>query len=115
MTYLLLAGELAAQATQDFGSLADNIRSQLSNFGQLAGGISALAGICMSILCLFKLRQYSQNPQDPNNRLVSALVLGIVGVTLVALPEFMDVGLVSLFGGGGSPTTTNFDGGNLFN
>ena len=112
--FMLVAGAIAAQPTQDFGSLADNLRSQLSNFGQLAGGVAALAGICMSILCLFKFRQYNANPQDPNNKLSTVLAYGIVGATLIALPEFMDVGITSLFGGA-TPTTTNFDGGNLLN
>ena len=112
--YILLTEPLVAQS-QDFGSIADNIRSQLSNFGQLAGGIAALAGICMFLVGLLKFRQYSANPQDPNNKLGSVIVYCIVGAALVALPEFMDVGILSLFGGGSSPTTTDLDGRNLFN
>ena len=114
ITSILLSGPLAAQS-QDFGSLADNLRSQLTNFGQLAGAIAAFGGLCMCMLCLMKLRQYSTNPQDPNTKLGSVIVYGIVGATLVALPEFMDVGITSLFGGGSSPTTTDLDGRNLFN
>ncbi len=112
--FLLVAGLVQAQSSQDFGSLADNLRGQLSNVGQLVGGVSALAGICLSLVSMFKFKQYSSNPQDPNNKLSSVMVYLIVGVALIGLPELLDVGITSLFGGG-TPTTTDFDGNNLLN
>ncbi|MDE2674060.1 MAG: hypothetical protein OXH65_03020 [Paracoccaceae bacterium] len=111
----LATGSVVAQTTggQDIGDLAVNLRGQLGDIGTLVGGISALAGICLSMICLFKLKEYNKNPQDPQNKLSTILVYGIVGVALIGLPEFMDVGLSTLFTG--NPTTTDFDGSNLFN
>ncbi len=111
---MLVAPLVHAQSSQDFGSIADNLRGQLSNFGQLVGGVSALAGICLAMISMVKFRNYSSNPQDPNNKLSSVLAYLIVGVALIGLPELLDVGITSLFGGG-SPTTTDFDGNNLLN
>ena len=111
----LATGSVVAQTTggQDIGDLAANLGGQLGDIGALVGGISALAGICLSMICLFKLKEYNKNPQDPQNKLSTILVYGIVGVALIGLPEFMDVGLSTLFTG--NPTTTDFDGSNLFN
>ena len=63
----LATGSVVAQTTggQDIGDLAVNLRGQLGDIGTLVGGISALAGICLSMICLFKLKEYNKNPQDP--------------------------------------------------
>ena len=107
----LLAGPGRAQDT--FGDVATTVTGQIGAFGQLAGAASALIGVVLAITGMLKFRGYSQNPQDPGSRLGAAIGFVLAGACLVAIPEFLDVGITSFFGD--QATQTNFSGANLLN
>lgn len=112
MTAALLssAGHALAQ-NSNFGGVADTVTGQFSNFGALLGGAASLLGLGFCLLSVAKFKGYSANPQDPNNKLTTAVGLLAAGVALIALPAFMGVGVNSLFGEGAS--TGDLSGTNL--
>lgn len=107
----LLASVGSALAQQNFGGVADTVTEQFSNFGALLGGAASLLGLGFCLLSIAKFKGYSANPQDPNNKLTTAVGMLAAGVSLIALPAFMGVGVTSLFGDGAA--TGNLGGTNL--
>ena len=93
-----LAGSSAAQQSQNFGQIADNLTGQVTSFGNLVGVVGMLIGLAMVVMAGVKFRAYSTNPQDPHASLGGSVGWLAAGVALVALPEFMGVGITSLFG-----------------
>ena len=57
-----------------------------------------LIGLAMLVMAGVKFRAYSTNPQDPQASLSGSIGWLLAGVALVALPEFMGVGITSVFG-----------------
>ena len=106
---LVLTGDAAL--AQNFGDVADEVTGQIGQFGNLLGAAATLIGVGLSILGVIKFRAYSANPQDPQNRLTTAIGIVAAGVCLIAVPEFLDVGVTSLFGG--TTTTGDFTGANV--
>ena len=104
---------VAARSQDNLGDVADTLTAQISNFGQLVGAVAVLVGIGMLVMCAVKFRAYSTNPQDPSASLGGAVGWLIAGAALVAIPEFLDVGVTSLFGD--TATQGTFSGDNLLN
>lgn len=96
-----LAGPAAAQGSRNFGSIAQNLTGQVTEFGNLVGVVGMLIGLAFVVMAGVKFRAYSTNPQDPSASLGGSIGWLAAGVALVALPEFMGVGITSLFGGDG--------------
>ena len=105
---LWTAGVLApAYAQQNFGNLADNASGQVGNFINLLGLLATLIGITLVVVSILKFKGYSNNAQDPNNKLGGAIGFGLAGLSMIALPEFAGVGVFSLFGDGSNEVTLN--------
>ncbi len=98
---LLWATASAAQQTRNFGQIADSLTGQVTSFGNLVGVVGMLAGLAMLVMAAVKFRAYSNN--DPQATLTGSVGWLVAGILLVALPEFMGVGVTSLFGEGNAP------------
>ena len=102
-----------ALAQQDLGDVANTLTGQITDFGQLIGATAVLVGIGMLIMSAIKFRAYSTNPQDPSASVGGAVGWLLAGAALVGIPEFLDIGVTSLFGS--DATTGTLAGGNLLN
>ena len=106
-------GSPSTSGQRTFGTIADDLTGQVTEFGNLVGVIGMLVGLAMLVMSAVKFRAYSTNPNDPNASLAGSVGWLIAGAALVALPEFLGVGIRSLFGvsatGGGftSPVKIN--------
>ena len=99
----VLAAQLAMAQNSTFGEIATDLAGQVTNFGQLVGVIGMLIGLAMLVMSAVKFRAYSTNPNDPNASLSGAVGWLLAGAALVALPEYLGVGVTSLFGGSAGP------------
>jgi len=93
--YVAMTGNAAAQT---FGEVAKTVTGQFTSFGALLGAVASLLGLGFTLLSIAKFKGYSANPQDPNNKLTTAVGMMAAGVALIALPAFMGVGVASFFG-----------------
>lgn len=89
-----------AQAVQDMGGVFEKLNTQASPLGDLIGSASFVIGAGIAIFGLLKARAHSQNPNDPSNKLSSAMMLILVGAAMVAIPTLLGVGVGTLFGSG---------------
>ena len=96
---LLWAGSAAAQ-DRDLGDVAEGLTGQIQAMGNLVGVVGMLLGLAMLVVSGVKFRAFSNN--DPQATLGGSVGWAVAGVALVALPEFMGVGILSLFGEGSS-------------
>lgn len=87
-----------AFAQQDLGDVANTLTGQITDFGRLIGATAVLVGIGMLIMSAIKFRAYSTNPQDPSASVGGAVGWLLAGAALVGIPEFLDIGVTSLFG-----------------
>ena len=95
LTVVALMTSQAAFA-QDFGDVADNVSSQLGNFGKLALGAMFVAGLGVAGGAAFKFKAHSENAgQVP---LKIPLFWALVAAILIAIPTFLATGKRSLFG-----------------
>ncbi len=108
-----LAGPAGAQS-ENLGQIATGLTTQITQIGNLVGVGGMLIGLAMLVMSGVKFRAWSTNPQDPHASFGGAVGWLIAGVALVALPEFMGVGVSTLFGDDGQAgnfvnplTTTN--------
>ena len=92
----VLATSAFAQA--DFNGLVNNIK------GQATGLKVALALFCWAVAgflfiqTFMKLKGFSSNPQDPNNKISTMVITGVVAVFLAVLPDVIGIGIGSFFG-----------------
>ena len=96
---LVWAGTALGQGTEDLGAVADNLTRQTSSFAYLIGGIASVAGFAAAAVCGFKLWGYGKNPNDPSNSLKGAGIAFLAAALFIGLPEVLDVGVSSMFGG----------------
>lgn len=89
-----------AQAVQDMGGVFEKLNTQATPLGDLIGSASFIFGAGIAIFGLLKARAHSQNPNDPSNKLSSAMMLIMVGAAMVAIPTLLGVGVGTLFGSG---------------
>ena len=96
---LLWAVPATAQ-DRDLGGVAEALTTQVQQIGNLVGVIAMLGGLAMLAVSAVKFRAFSNN--DPQATLGGSVGWALAGVALVAFPEFMGVGIISLFGAGTS-------------
>ena len=104
---------MPALAQQDLGDVANTLTGQITDFGNLIGATAVLVGIGMLIMSAIKFRAYSTNPQDPSASVGGAVGWLLAGAALVGIPEFLDIGVTSLFGS--DATQGTLAGDNLLN
>ena len=92
----LLAGQAMAQV--GFKSLTENLGTQLSSVSQVIGWLAFLSGFVFGVMGIFKFKAYGLNPQDPQNKPMTGVVLLLVGAAMIAIPTVMGLGVASLFG-----------------
>ncbi len=95
----LVCGVAAAQ-TGDVGGVANRVASQFDSLADLLGAAAFLAGVGFVVFGIFKFYNYSKNPQDPQNKVGSAVMLVVAGAMMIAVPTVAGVGVVSIFGTG---------------
>ena len=93
----LLAGQAMAQSG-GFTGLTTNLGSQLSSVSQVVGWLAFLSGFVFGVMGIFKFKAYGLNPQDPQNKPMTGVVLLLVGAAMIAIPTVMGLGVASLFG-----------------
>ncbi len=93
----LLALPAGAQ-TGNIGSVAENVQGQFGSLADLLGAAAFLAGVGFVVFGIFKFYNYSKNPQDPQNKVGSAVMLVVAGAMMIAVPTVAGVGVVSIFG-----------------
>ena len=101
--FMAVAWSSAAFANKDLGDVAGGIKTQLANVGDMIGAIAFLIGIILVILSLMKFKAHSEN--DPQAKMSTAVVMLLVGASMIALPTLAGVGITSIFGD--STTNTN--------
>lgn len=97
-----------ASAQQDAGDLATNLQGQVGQMADLIGAVAFLLGALLIVMGLMKFKQHSDNPNDPSAKTSTAIVLTLVGASMIALPTVAGVGIVSLFAEGAD--TVDADG-----
>ncbi|MEW5423985.1 hypothetical protein [Amorphus sp. 3PC139-8] len=96
---VLTAPTVAMAQNQTLGDIAKNIQSNtLGPVSDAIAGTSFLLGVVFAILGTMKFRAHSQNPNDPNAKLSSAIVMVAVAACLIAIPEVLGVGISTIFG-----------------
>ena len=95
---VMLAAPALAQEQRDLGEIAKSLTGQITNIGTLIGVTGMGIGLAMLVMSALKLRALSNN--DHQATLGGVIGLLVAGIALVALPEFMGVGVTSLFGAG---------------
>ena len=101
-----------AQAAEDLKAVANRTRGQFGSIADLIGAAAFLAGVGFVVFGIFKFYNYSKNPQDPQNKVGSAVMLVVAGALMIAVPTVAGVGIVSLFGTGTQVTKVNPTGAN---
>ncbi|MFG6082207.1 DUF6750 family protein [Paracoccus litorisediminis] len=104
----LMAGQAAAA---NVGDIATSLGTQFDDIGKLLLIICAVAGIGVALMGLFKFKAHTANPNDPSNKMSSALTLIFVGAAMVAIPEVLGAGISTVFGG--SSNLADIDGSGL--
>ena len=72
--------------------------------GQFAGLAIAFALFCWSVGGAFaiqtfmKLKGLSSNAQDPNFKVSTTVITGVVAICLIAIPDVIGIGIGSMFG-----------------
>ncbi|MFG6082206.1 DUF6750 family protein [Paracoccus litorisediminis] len=84
----------------NMGDIASDLAGQGQQIGDLIMIICAVAGIGVALMGLFKFKAHSANPNDPSNKMSSALTLIFVGAAMVAIPELLGSGVSTIFGDG---------------
>ncbi|ASY61407.1 hypothetical protein [Sinorhizobium sp. CCBAU 05631] len=114
-TATILAGTLAyqsvalAQSSGGLGDILTNVRNDtLGPAGDFIGAGSFILGLIAAITAVYKLVQNNRNPHDPSSSPKQALVWGTVAACLIAIPEFLGMGVTTFFGSGAD--TTSVDG-----
>ena len=97
---LVWAAALPAYGQQDLGGVADNVKGQIGNVADMLGAVAFLIGIILVIMSLMKFKAHSEN--DPQAKMSTAVVMLMVGASMIALPTLAGVGITSIFGGGGT-------------
>ena len=89
-----------AFAQADFTELVNNVALQATGLKvALALFCWAVAGF-LFIQTFMKLKGFSSNPQDPNNKISTMVITGVVAVFLAVLPDVIGIGITSFFGTG---------------
>ncbi len=89
---------LPAEAADNIGTVATNVKGQFGSLADLLGAAAFLAGVGFVVFGIFKFYNYSKNPQDPQNKVGSAVMLVVAGAMMIAVPTVAGVGVVSIFG-----------------
>lgn len=101
---LLAASAASAQQVRDLGGIADGLTAQMDSINTLLGVAAFVLGVAMAVAGLMKFRAYSQNPNDPSNKMSTAFMLIFVGASLVAIPSVLGSGIETIFGENASKT-----------
>lgn len=104
MLFSLLPWEAMAEA-KNVGEIADHLKGQASLAGEAFGIFAAVGGVIVAFMGLLKFKAHSSNPNDPSNKVSSAVTLILVGAALVAIPELLGSGVSTIFGSGASTVT----------
>ena len=83
---------------QNLGEVAATVTGQFEAIGRFVGALAVLIGVGMIVMAIIKFRAYSSNPADPSASLSGAIGWTLCGAAAIALPEFMGVGVTTLFG-----------------
>ncbi|MFG6082205.1 DUF6750 family protein [Paracoccus litorisediminis] len=87
-----------AQTVSNLGQVADRLSLQGGQIGDFLGIVAAVAGIGVALAGLFKFKAHTANPNDPSNKVSSALTLIFTGAAMVAIPELIGTGVSTIFG-----------------
>ena len=100
----------ASAQTKDFKTWMSEVKDQ---FGGLATAFALFCwsvGGAFAIQTFMKLKGLSSNAQDPNFKVSTTVITGVVAICLIAIPDVIGIGLGSLFGPGASSVTVKGGG-----
>jgi heme/copper-type cytochrome/quinol oxidase subunit 2 len=96
----------AVLAQSSIGELLTAARtSQLGPIASFAGAVCFILGVVFGITALLKFRANASNPNDPSNKISTAIVTALVAAALIGIPSFLGVGVNTLFGAGAQTTS----------
>jgi hypothetical protein len=98
----------------DLTSMTTQWQGQMKSMATLAGYVAFLAGFVFGIMGFMKLKANAANPNDPSNKVSTAFMLIFIGAGLIAVPTVMGIGVVSLFGYGGTTSSLETTSGSGF-
>ena len=101
---LLLAGTALAATGGDLGSVAESVTNSLGPIAKLMAAASYVCGIGFTLAGLVKFKTHKDNPQQ--TPLSAAVVLLVVGITLVFLPSVISSAGQTIFSGGEQTNST---------
>lgn len=99
---------------KDLSSMTTQLQGQMKSMATLAGYVSFLAGFVFGIMGIMKLKANAANPNDPANKVSTAIMLIFVGAAMIAVPTLMGVGVTSLFGSNGERSSLETGSGEGF-
>lgn len=59
--------------------------------------VAAVLGLVLAMSGLWKMRNHSNNPNDPSNKMSTAFMMIFAGSMMIALPALMGSGVASLW------------------
>ena len=96
---------MAQDNSVGFAKASGQFRGQLESVSQVIGWLAFLSGFVFGVMGIFKFKAYGLNPQDPQNKPMTGVILVLVGAAMIAIPTVMGLGVASLFGAGTTNTS----------
>lgn len=81
----------------DIAQMADGLSGQTGNLIDALSIVAAVLGVGIAMSGLWKMRNHSNNPNDPSNKMSTAFVMIFAGSMMVGLPALMGSGVATLW------------------
>ena len=110
--FLLFAFTTDASAqTKDFVTWMGEVKEQFGGLAIVFALFCWSVGGAFAIQTFMKLKGLSTNAQDPNFKVSTTVITGVVAICLIAIPDVIGIGIGSLFGNTASTVGmgTNFE------